>query len=247
MGFNNAGLEAMAARLERLGPRPGIVGANIGMNRDAADPVADYRACLCRVYPLVDYITVNVSSPNTPGLRALQQEERLRPLLDALLTERERLAAAAGRRPILLKVSPDLDEAGEEAIAAVVDDFRIDGLIVGNTTVSRPSGLRSRRMAETGGLSGRPLFLPSTRLLARFAARLGRGVTLVAAGGVSSGADAYEKVRAGASVVQIYTGLVYRGLGIVRTVLDELEACLARDGFATLADAVGRDSRDSRP
>jgi dihydroorotate dehydrogenase len=247
MGFNNAGLEAMAARLERLGPRLGVVGANIGMNRDAADPVADYQACLRRVYPLVDYITVNVSSPNTPGLRALQQEERLRPLLDALLTERERLTGAAGRRPILLKVSPDLDEAGEEAIASVVDDFRIDGLIVGNTTVSRPSDLRSRTMAETGGLSGRPLLLLSTRLLARFTARLGKGVTLVAAGGVSSGADAYEKVRAGASVVQIYTGLVYRGLGIVRTVLDELEACLARDGFATLSDAVGRDSGDSRP
>ena len=247
MGFNNAGLYAMAARLERLGPRPGVVGANIGMNRDAADPVADYRACLRRIYPLVDYITVNVSSPNTPGLRALQQEERLRPLLDALLTERERLAGAAGRRPILLKVSPDLDEAGEEAIASVVDDFRIDGLIVGNTTVSRPSGLRSRHLAETGGLSGRPLFLLSTRLLARSRHGWTRGVTLVAAGGVSSGADAYEKVRAGASVVQIYTGLVYRGLGIVRTVLDELEACLARDGLASLADAVGRDSRDSRP
>jgi dihydroorotate dehydrogenase len=247
MGFNNAGLDAMAARLERLEPSPGVVGANIGMNRDAADPVADYQACLRRVYPLVDYITVNVSSPNTPGLRALQQEERLRPLLDALLTERDRLTGAAGRRPILLKVSPDLDEAGEEAIASVVDDFQIDGLIVGNTTVSRPSGSRSRHLAETGGLSGRPLFLLSTCLLARFAARLDRHVTLVAAGGVTTGADAYQKVRAGASVVQIYTGVIYRGLGIIRTILDELEACLARDGFATLADAVGRDSRHLRP
>jgi dihydroorotate dehydrogenase len=247
MGFNNAGLQAMAARLERLGSRPGVIGANIGMNRDAPDPLADYRTCLRRLYPLVDYTTVNVSSPNTPGLRALQQEERLRPLLDALLTERERLTGTAGRRPILLKVSPDLDEAGEEAIASVVNDFRIDGLIVGNTTLSRPSGLRSRHIAETGGLSGRPLFLLSTRLLARFAARLDRGVTLVAAGGVSSGAEAYQKVRAGASIVQIYTGLVYRGLGIVRTILDELEACLARDGFATLADAVGHDGRRSSP
>ncbi len=231
----------MAARLAKLGPRPGLVGANIGMNRDANDPVADYRACLRRLYPLVDYITVNVSSPNTPGLRALQQAERLRPLLDALLTEREELAGAAGRKPILLKVAPDLDEAGEEAVAATVEALRIEGLIVGNTTVSRPPGLRSRHAGQTGGLSGRPLFPLSTRLLARFAMRLGPGVALVAAGGVSSGADAYAKVRTGASAVQLYTGLVYRGPGIIRAVLDELDACLARDGLASLADALGQD------
>ena len=247
MGFNNAGLEAMAARLERLGPRPGIVGANIGMNRDAADPVADYQACLRRLYPLVDYITVNVSSPNTPGLRALQQEERLRPLLDALLTERERLTDAAGRRPILLKVSPDLDEAGEEAIASVVNDFRIDGLIVGNTTVSRPPGLRSRHASRDGRSERAAALSPLHTPACPLHGTAGPGRDPGSGGRCEQRCRRLRESRAGASVVQIYTGLVYRGLGIVRTVLDELEACLARDGFATLADAVGRDGRDSRP
>lgn len=231
----------MAGRLERLGGRVGVIGANIGMSRDAAEPLADYRACFRRLYPLADYIAVNVSSPNTPGLRALQQEDRLRPLLETLAAERERLAPDAGRRPILLKVAPDLDEEGAEAVAAAVRAFGIEGLIVGNTTVSRPPGLRSRHRDEAGGLSGRPLFPLSTRLLARFHQRLGAEVALVGVGGVRSGAEAYAKIGAGASAVQLYTGLVYQGPGIVRRILDELDRLLARDDL-TLSEAVGRHS-----
>jgi dihydroorotate dehydrogenase len=213
------------------------------MNRDAAEPVADYRQGLERLHPLVDYVTVNVSSPNTPGLRGLQEAGRLGPLLGALLEARERLVAAGQRRrPVLLKVAPDLDEREVEEIAAVALAASVDGLIVGNTTVSRPPGLRSPRAAEAGGLSGRPLMALSTRVLARFAVRLGPAVPLVAAGGVFDGADAYAKVRAGACAVQVYTGFVYRGIGIVGEVLDGLEACLERDGIGRLADAVGLDA-----
>ncbi len=153
------------------------------------------------------------------------------------------VAAGVPRRPILLKVAPDLDEAGIEAVAEAALAAPADGLIVGNTTVSRPPGLRSPAAAEAGGLSGRPLMGLSTRVLARFAARLGPGVPLVAAGGVFDGADAYAKVRAGACAVQVYTGFVYRGPGIVGEVLDGLEACLERDGIGLLADAMGLDAR----
>lgn len=242
LGFNNAGLEAAAGRLARRATG-GVVGANIGMNRDAPDPVADYRLGLERLHPLVDYVTINVSSPNTPGLRALQHRENLRPLLEALLEARERLAGPGGaRKPLLLKVAPDLDEPGEAAVADLALELRLDGLVVGNTTVERPPWLRSPHAAEAGGLSGRPLFPLSTRLLARFALRLSGRVPLVGVGGVSTGLDAYAKVRAGASAVQLYTGLVHRGPRIVHRILAELDAAVARDGLDRLADAVGRDA-----
>ncbi len=244
MGFNNAGAEAMARRLEGRRRGDGVVGVNIGINKDTADPGADYVVGLNRFHALADYVTVNVSSPNTPGLRALQQREPLDALLADLGTARERLAAAEGRaRPLFLKIAPDLEPAAEADIAALALAHGVDALIVGNTTVARPSSLRSRAAAaEAGGLSGRPLFAPSTLLLARLAVRLQDRVPLVGVGGIGNGADAYAKLRAGAVAVQLYTALVYEGPGLVGRILGELEACLDRDGHAAASEVVGLDA-----
>lgn len=235
MGFNNDGLEAVAARLAGRDPSAGVVGANIGINKDSTDPAGDYVPGLRRLLPLVDYVTVNVSSPNTPGLRGLQRREPLERLLAALVEAR-----GAVRKPLLVKIAPDLDEAGEEDIAEVALASGIDGLIVGNTTVARPS-LRSPHRAEAGGLSGRPLFEPSTALLQRMAQRVRGRLALVGVGGIASGADAYAKIRAGASAVQLYSAMVYGGLGLARRVARELDALLERDGFADVAAAIGAD------
>jgi dihydroorotate dehydrogenase len=237
MGFNSAGLDAVAGRLAvRTGP--GIVGANIGRNKDSADAIADYRASLERLAGLVDYVTVNISSPNTPGLRDLQARERLDPLLGALAEARAR----AGRRiPILVKIAPDLPVVEACAAADAALAFAMDGLIIGNTTVARPAGLRGRHRNEGGGLSGRPLFGPSTRLLAEVRHHVGARLPLVGVGGVGSPDDAYAKIRAGASLVQLYTALVYQGPGLIGRVLSGLAERLAADGFAAVAEAVGRD------
>lgn len=234
MGFNNAGMEAAARNLmTRKGH--GIVGINIGANKDSADRIADYAACFARLALLADYVTVNVSSPNTPGLRGLQGREELTRLLDTLLAARAR----HGFRPLLLKIAPDLDEHALDEIAEVVLASGIEGLIVSNTTIARPL-LRSRHAGETGGLSGAPLFAPSTEILRQMRARLGGKVTLVGVGGVASGADAYAKIRAGATLVQLYSALVFQGPSLVVRIRRELAECLARDGFATVADAVGQ-------
>ncbi len=236
MGFNNEGMEAAAARLRARAGR-GIVGINIGANKDSADRIADYRAAFETLAPLADYVTVNVSSPNTPGLRGLQNRDELGKLLGILTGERTRLSL---RRPILLKIAPDLDEPALDDIAAVIGEAAIEGLIVSNTTIARPPTLRSAHAAEQGGLSGAPLFEPSTRILS--AMRRRTGITLIGAGGVSSGAEAYAKIRAGASLVQLYTALAYQGPGLVARLKRELLACLARDGFARVSDAVGVDA-----
>jgi dihydroorotate dehydrogenase len=241
MGFNNAGLAAVRARLARREPKAGIVGANLGMNRDAADPAADYEAGLRGLYALVDYLAVNVSSPNTPGLRALQASDALRPLLAHLLAVRAELAAGAAPKPLLVKIAPDLTAAEEAALASVVLDLGVDGLIVGNTTLARPATLRGRHRAEAGGLSGRPLRAPATEQLRRLY-RLTEGrLPLIGVGGIGSGQDAYDKIRAGAALVQLYTALVYRGPGLARRIHRELLALLARDGFASIREAVGAD------
>lgn len=241
MGFNNDGLEAVAARLARRDRRAGIVGANIGVNRDSADPIADYLAGMERLAPLVDYLVVNVSSPNTPGLRDWQRPERLAPLLDRLrrgLAER-----AQGRRPppLFLKIAPDLDPSAEAAIVEIALEAGIDGLVVANTTIARPAGLRSPHAGEQGGLSGAPLFEPSTALLRRIATRARGRLALVGVGGIDSAERAYAKIRAGASAVQLYTGLVYEGPGLPGRILDGLERLLDRDGLERLEEAVGRD------
>lgn len=239
MGFNNDGLAAVRTRLERrqvARRRSGPIGANIGPNRDAADPVADCAACIEALAPLADYLVVNVSSPNTPGLRGLQAQDALRPLLAACMNARD---TAARRPPLLVKVAPDLSAKEREGIATVVLDLGIDGIIATNTTVARPPDLRDPLRGEAGGLSGQPLFAGSTAMLADFYRLTGGRLPIVGAGGVASGADAYAKIRAGASLVQLYTALVYHGPRLVGRILSELAALLRADGFARIADAVG--------
>ena len=241
MGFNNRGMAAAAARLAAR-RKSGIVGINIGANKDSADRIADYAAAFGALAPLADYVTVNVSSPNTPGLRGLQNKDELTRLLAALTEARarsSRLREKDGRGcPILLKIAPDLDEHALDEIAAAVTVGGIEGVIVSNTTIARPP-LKSRHAAEAGGLSGRPLFAPSTEKLRQMRARLPRSIALIGVGGISEGAEAYEKIRAGASLVQLYTGLVYQGPGLVARIKRDLLACLARDGFSTITDAIG--------
>jgi dihydroorotate dehydrogenase len=233
MGFNNGGMEQAARNLERRS-RGGLVGINIGANKDSADRIGDYAIAFARLAPLADYVTVNVSSPNTPGLRGLQNRDELTALLDKLVTVR------AGRKiPLLLKIAPDLDEPAQDDIADVVRRSGIEGLIVSNTTIARPA-LQSPHAGESGGLSGKPLREPSTRMLAAMHARLNGAVTLIGVGGIASGADAYAKIRAGASLVQLYSALALQGPSLVQRIKKELLACLARDGFAKLTDAVGK-------
>ena len=242
MGFNNQGLEAMAARLAGR-RRSGIVGANLGKNKDTEDAAADYAIGAARLAPLADYLVVNVSSPNTPGLRALQGRA---PLERLLARTRAAMPAAAKRPPLLLKIAPDLTESDMADIAAVAVAGGCDGLIVSNTTVSRPPTLVSPRAGEAGGLSGAPLFDLSTRVLRRMYRLTGGAVPLIGVGGIGSGLDAYVKIRAGASLVQVYSALIYEGLGLVGRINRQLEKLLARDGFATIADAVGVDHREVR-
>ena len=239
LGFNSAGLRAAAVRL--AGRSRGIVGVNIGMNRDSADPVDDYVQGLRAMFDRADYLAINVSSPNTPGLRALQGRDALMGLVGTLLETRERITPAGFRLvPLAVKIAPDLDALDKGDIAAVALASGVDGLIIGNTTLAR-DGLASRHRGETGGLSGRPLLASSTALLADMY-RLTEGrVPLIGVGGVSSGADAYAKIRAGASLVQLYTALVYHGPGLVGRITAELAQCLTVDGFASVADAVGAD------
>jgi dihydroorotate dehydrogenase len=243
MGFNNDGLEAVRARLAGRDGCAGPLGANIGANRDAPDPVADYVACLSGLYGLVDYLTINVSSPNTPGLRELQSRGRLDELLAALLEARAGLAGGEAAKPLLLKIAPDLAPDQEEGIAEVALARGIDGLIIGNTTTARPpvvSGHRHR--TEGGGLSGAPLFLKSTEQLGRFHRLTGGRLPLLGVGGILRGGDAYAKIRAGASALQLYTALVYRGPRVVSRILAELDQLLALDGVARLEDARGVDA-----
>ena len=234
MGFNNVGLERFAENIQRQ--RRGVVGANIGANKDAADRIGDYVAGLNRLWGLADYFTVNVSSPNTPGLRALQTGEALAELLGRLAEARR---ALPGHAPVFLKVAPDLEDAEIEAIADGVAGAGFDGVVVSNTTLSRPEHLRSGRRDEAGGLSGAPLMALSTRVLAALhAAARGRFV-LIGAGGIASGADAYAKIRAGASAVQLYSALVFKGPSLILDIRRDLAARLKADGFRSLADAVG--------
>ncbi len=227
LGFNNGGVDAALARLRARRPA-GIVGVNIGANKDALDRVADYAAGARAAAPLADYLTVNVSSPNTPGLRGLQDPGELKALIAAVLGE-------AGVTPVFVKVAPDLDPDAIDGIARVALDARLAGLIVSNTTLARP-GVTSE---EAGGLSGAPLFAPSTAVLRAFARATGGRLPLIGVGGVASGEQAYAKLRAGASAVQLYTGLVYHGPGLVGRIKADLLALLRRDGFASVAAAVG--------
>lgn len=230
MGFNNIGQGNAIDRLKARGA--GIVGVNIGANKDSPNRIADYAAGVVAMTGVADYLTVNISSPNTPGLRALQGREALDELL-AAVTE----ARGAGP-PVFLKVAPDLERHEIDDIVAVAMRRKVDALIVSNTTVSRPM-LRSPHGQEPGGLSGAPLKPLALRRLKEFRAACGGALPLVAAGGIESGKDAYERIRAGASLVQLYSALVYEGPGLARRIVRELAWLLKRDGFERLADAVG--------
>jgi dihydroorotate dehydrogenase len=234
-GFNNDGLEKVAMRLARRKKR-GVVGVNLGANKDSADRVEDYVQGVAALSGLVDFYTVNISSPNTPGLRALQDKAALNDLMVRVIAERDRAAPAT---PVFLKIAPDLADEDKADIADVVSEQDLDGLIVSNTTIARAAGLRSRYAGEAGGLSGKPLFAPSTTLLREFYAALGGSTALIGVGGVSCARDAYEKILAGASLVQFYTAMIYEGPGLPARILKDLPGFLKADGFQTIADAVG--------
>ncbi|MCY1646576.1 quinone-dependent dihydroorotate dehydrogenase [Caulobacter sp. SL161] len=240
MGFNNGGLEPFAQRLAARQGRGGVVGANIGANKDASDRIQDYVTGLTRLWGLSDYFTANISSPNTPGLRALQTKAALEELLGRLAETRAALKVASGADyPIFLKVAPDLEDGEVEAIVETVVGAGLDAIIVSNTTIARPETLRSRFAGESGGLSGAPLLEASTAVLARFHAAAAGRVALIGAGGVADGAGAYAKIRAGARAVQLYSALVYGGPGLVTRIKRDLAARLRADGFAAVEDAIG--------
>jgi dihydroorotate dehydrogenase len=237
-GFNSRGLARFVDRLGRRRARPGIVGANLGKNRDAADAAADYVTGIAAVGALADYVVVNISSPNTPGLRALQARAPIEELL-ARVQDFRRRQAAGFRPPLLVKVGPDLDDGEIRDIAEAALAAGVDGLIVGNTTITRPATLKSADRGAQGGLSGKPLFALSTaRLAAMYSLTEGR-IPIIGCGGVATGADTYAKIRAGASLVQLYSALVFQGPGLVERIKSELATLLRHDGFKSVADAVG--------
>ncbi len=231
MGFNNGGLDAGVARARTANRRGGVLGINVGANKDAADRVADYVTGVSHASRCADYVTINVSSPNTPGLRDLQHGAALAELLAA---SRE----AAALTPLFLKVAPDLESAQIDEIARAAIDHRIDALIVSNTTISRPA-LKSGNAGEAGGLSGAPLALLAAQRLSDFRTATGGRMPLISAGGIASADEAYARIRAGASLVQVYSALVYEGPGLARSIATGLDRLLSRDGFANVADAVG--------
>lgn len=235
MGFNNGGAEVARDRLVRRAGRPGIVGINVGANKDSEDRIADYVAMTRVMAPLASYLAVNISSPNTPGLRALQDEGALTGLLDAVIEAR----GTAGP-PVFLKVAPDLESADIDAIARIALDRKLGALIVSNTTISRPA-LLSANARENGGLSGAPLRDLAQQRLRDFRKATGGAIPLVGVGGIASAEDAWARIRAGASLVQLYSAMVYGGPGLPRRILRGLEALMRRDGFASIAEAVGSE------
>lgn len=239
LGFNNGGHGAAYARLLARRGRPGIVGVNVGANKDASDRIADYVTGIERFAAVASYFTVNVSSPNTPGLRDLQARAALEELLARTLETRDAATASVGRRvPVLLKIAPDLDEHGLDDVAEAIDGSGLDGLIVSNTTISRPP-LRSPHARETGGLSGRPLFTLATVTLAKMRRRVGPALPLVGVGGIDSPETAFAKIAAGASLVQVYSGLVYEGPDLIGRILAGLSGEVKRRGLSSIAQAVG--------
>ncbi|ODT89125.1 quinone-dependent dihydroorotate dehydrogenase [Phenylobacterium sp. SCN 70-31] len=237
MGFNNAGLEPFAARLTRRGR--GVVGANLGANKDSEDRLADYTTGLRRLWGLASYFTINISSPNTPGLRALQTKAALEELLGRVVATADSLPQGQAV-PMFLKVAPDLEDEEIEAICDVVAACGLAGVIVSNTTIARPP-LASVHAGEAGGLSGVPLFAASTQVLRRFRQAADGRFLLMGAGGIASGADAFAKIRAGASAVQLYSTLAYDGPGLVVRIKQELARRLAAEGFRSVAEAVGTE------
>ena len=239
MGFNNQGQQAALKRLKSLTrnalPRvnPGIIGVNIGANKDSPDRIGDYVEGVKAMSGVADYLTVNISSPNTPGLRALQDQGALDALLDAI-----KGARAPGGPPIFLKVAPDLQKSDPERIVRAALDHKIDAIIVSNTTISRPS-LKSSRAREQGGLSGEPLRALALDALRQFRSASGGAIPLIGCGGIANADDAWERIRAGASLIQLYSAMVYAGPGIARSIVHGLAGKLKMAGLGSIAEAVG--------
>ncbi len=249
LGFNNKGLEEAASRLEERKRQGcyGIVGANVGANKTSEDHIADYVTCLDRLAGLAQYFVVNISSPNTPGLRALQSKQSLTELVTKVLTARNKAYEERNLgtpAPLLVKVAPDLTPEDIADIAAVAIEQKLDGLIISNTTIERPETLKGRKRKEAGGLSGAPLFEPSTHVLSEFY-RLTEGkVPLIGVGGVSNAEQALEKIKSGASLVQIYSALVYEGPKLAAKIADDLALLLKAQGYSNIRDAVGANHRE---
>lgn len=244
MGFNSAGADVAARRLARLPPKPhpGIVAVNLGKNKETKDAAADYLIGVGKLARFADYLVINVSSPNTPGLRALQDKSELVSLVKKV---RSALDAAVpdNTPPLLVKVAPDLTDHDIADIADVAKSDAVDGLIATNTTIARTMSLKNRNKNETGGLSGRPLFQPSTNVLSALYRATNGTVPLIGVGGIASGADAYEKIRAGASLVQLYSAMVYEGPSLPGRICRTLAGLLKRDGFKNVSEAVGANHR----
>ncbi len=235
MGFNNGGAAKAVERLARRHSRPGIVGINIGANKDSADRIADYATLARLMAPLASYLAVNVSSPNTPGLRALQDEGALAALLDAVIAAR-----GSNKVPVFLKVAPDLEPVDIDAIARVAIDKGLGALIVSNTTISRPA-MKSPQASEGGGLSGAPLRALALERLRDFRNATGGQMPLIGVGGIASADDAWQRIKAGASLVQLYSAMTYAGPGVARTITKGLERLMRRDGYTSIAEAVGTE------
>ena len=243
LGFNSQGAEVTLRRLAARANAGGIVGINVGANKDSADRAADYVRLIELFAPVASYVTVNVSSPNTLGLRNLQQAKALDELLARVVDARERVIAQAGPTPVLLKIAPDLTLAELDDVVGVARARKVDGMIVTNSTIKRPPWLHDIAIAkEGGGLSGRPLFALATRMLAETYVRVEEAFPLVGVGGIDSGAAALAKFRAGASLVQLYSALVFRGLGLIAEIKAELIAALEREQLNGLSDLVGVDA-----
>ena len=243
LGFNSQGADAALRRLAARSGAGGVVGINVGANKDSSDRAADYVSLIETFAPVASYFTVNVSSPNTPGLRSLQQASALDDLLARVIDARERVRKNAGDSPVLLKIAPDLSLAELDDVVHIARSRRADGMIVTNTTIGRPSTLREQnRSKEAGGLSGRPLFRLSTRMVAETYVRAEGAFPLVGAGGIDSGGGALTKIRAGASLIQLYSALIYKGLGLVDEIKKDLSSTLLRTGRDQLSEIVGADA-----
>ena len=243
LGFNSEGSQAALKRLAARANAGGVVGINVGANKESPDRIADYVQLIERFAAVASYVTVNISSPNTPGLRNLQQAAVLDDLLARVIDTRERVAPHAGPTPVLVKIAPDLSLPDLDDVVGIARSRRVDGMIVGNTTVARPPHLREVKTAkETGGLSGRPLLPLADRMLAETYVRVEGVFPLVGAGGIDTGASALAKMRAGASLLQVYSGLVFAGLGLVADIKRTLLAALERDHASSLADYIGADA-----
>lgn len=241
LGFNNLGVDVAMQNARKHLPARGIFAVNIGKNKDSDDAASDYTQLLERVYELADYVTINVSSPNTQGLRDLQQKRQLTELLDALFTTRKnKMESGAQRLPIVLKISPDIDQVTKEDIAELALTLPLDGLIVSNTTIKRPNTLKNLKRSEQGGLSGKPLMELSTHMLSDMYKLTQGKIPLIGVGGVSSAEDAYQKILNGATLVQLYTALVYQGFGLIKQIHDGLVERLKRDGYKSVSDAIGK-------